>query len=340
MSLWSVSVPDESVPQKLGQGTDLFCVWSAITVRLWNIQHGKYSDIGGATDWVDYTLTLADVFQTRPKTGVEFWTRVQQRMLELNTDELQTQMKLISSDPELRVVQVQKWFPTFRWEGDDLIWEAKKSVQYDDNAQGLGLGFPLQVAQAFGLTTYDSVSKKWKLGPNMVPSYPTYEQPPADVSDALASTLQGPTRFLPPPRRKNGRYHPTWEWFKVYYHDPTNTNIHSIIFSKAVEWRMIHLNSSYQRLTNQLDTVMVYTDAVQSNTVNQVNVPLLRSLHLTRSGQGRVTVEPQQREWIPLNGTTLETLEFQCATPSGPLTDLSPGQTILTVGLKPIKTER
>ena len=340
MSLWSVSVPDESVPQKLGQGTDLFCLWSAITVRLWNIQHGKYSDTGGVTNWVNYSMTLADVFQTRPRTGVEFWTRVQQRMLELNTNELQTQMKLISSDPELRVVQVRKWYPTFRWEGDDLIWEAKKSVTYDENAQGMGLGFPLKVAQAFGLTTYDAVSKKWKLGPNMVPSYPTYEQPPPDVSDALASTLQGPTRFLPPPRLKDGRYHPTWEWFRTYYHDPTNTNVQMIIFSKAVEWRMIHLNSSYQRLTNQLDTVMVYTDAVQSNAVNHLNVPLLRSLHLTRGGQGRVTVEPKHREWIPLNGNTLETLEFQCATPSGPLTDLSPGQTILTVGLKPIKTER
>ena len=83
---------------------------------------------------------------------------------------------------------------------------------------------------------------------------------------------------------------------------------------------------------------MVYTDAVQSNTVNHRQVPLLRSLHLHRSGRGRVTVEPLHREWIPLNGQTLELLEFQLATPSGPLTDLSPGQTIVTLGLKPIKS--
>ena len=84
---------------------------------------------------------------------------------------------------------------------------------------------------------------------------------------------------------------------------------------------------------------MVYADAVQPNTVNRVKVPLLRSLPLNRQGQGRVTVEPLHREWIPLNGQTLELLEFQLATTSGPLTDLSPGQTIVTVGLKPIKTE-
>ena len=62
-------------------------------------------------------------------------------------------------------------------------------------------------------------------------------------------------------------------------------------------------------------------------------------MQLTRRGQGRLAVEPLHREWIPLNGNTLEILEFQLATTSGPLTDLSPGQTILTVGLKPIKTE-
>ena len=85
---------------------------------------------------------------------------------------------------------------------------------------------------------------------------------------------------------------------------------------------------------------MVYTDAVQSNAVNHRQVPLLRSLHLHRSGRGRVTVEPLHREWSPLNGQTLELLEFQLATPSGPLTDLSPGQTIVTLGLKPIKTDK
>ena len=92
-------------------------------------------------------------------------------------------------------------------------------------------------------------------------------------------------------------------------------------------------------MNNRWDTVMVYTDAVQPTVVNHRQVPLLRSLQLTHRGQGRLTVEPLHRKWIPLNGNTLETLEFQLATTSGPLTDLSPGQTILTVGLKPIKKE-
>ena len=116
-------------------------------------------------------------------------------------------------------------------------------------------------------------------------------------------------------------------------------NIPCVELSSALEWRFIRLNQSYEKLNNRLDTVMIYTDAVQSNTVNQVKVPLLRSVQLRRQGQGRLTVEPLHREWIPLNGNTLEILEFQLATPSGPLTDLSPGQTILTVGLKPIKTQ-
>ena len=83
---------------------------------------------------------------------------------------------------------------------------------------------------------------------------------------------------------------------------------------------------------------MVYTDAVLPNTVNRVKVPLLRSVQLNHRGQGRLTVEPVHREWIPLNGQTLETIEFQLATPSGPLIEFPKGQTIVTVGLKPIKS--
>lgn len=50
-----------------------------------------------------------------------------------------------------------------------------------------------------------------------------------------------------------------------------------------------------QRFSNRLDTVMIYTDAVQSTVVNQGKFPLLRSLQLNRRGQGRVTVDPL--EW-------------------------------------------
>ena len=45
------------------------------------VQGGKYTKITNEDDhWVSMFITLTDAFTTRPKTGVEFWTRVHQRI--------------------------------------------------------------------------------------------------------------------------------------------------------------------------------------------------------------------------------------------------------------------
>ena len=241
MSLWSLSVPDEAVEQKLGQGADTVCRFSDILVRLWNIRGGKYTDIGGEDKWVNYLVTLTDAVATRPKTGVEFWTRVHQRIQEIRTLKLQTQLeKDHVADPTLRVLQPQAWIPTFRWEGDDWILEANKGVPYDPKAQGLPFALPLKIAQAFGFIKQDPVTQKWSLGPNLVPSYPVYDQLPEEVSDSLAQTLQGPTLLLP--HKGNQKYNREWEWFRVYDRDPKDTLFDRVVLSNALEWRFIHLN--------------------------------------------------------------------------------------------------
>ena len=310
MSLWSVSVPDEAMNQSLGQDTDYLCLFGGIKA----------------------TLRLQEVFMTKPKTGVDLWHRAHQMILEKQTQGLQADKKTSGR----RVQQPERWYPTFRWEGEDWIKEADRSVSYNPSSWKSQFLIPLKIAEAFGFMTWDPVSRAWKLGPNLIPSYPTYEYQAEDVSSSLAQTLRGPTQ------RALLTYDvdsvaPKVDWFRLPYYYPGKLNIHCVDLSSALEWRFIHLNRSYQRFSNRSDTVMIYTDAVQSTTVNQGTFPLLRSLQLTRRGQGRVTVEPVHREWIPLNGTTLETLEFQLATPKGPLTELSPGQTIVTIGLKPIK---
>ena len=322
MSLWSLSVPDDTVEQTLGQGSDTVCSLAEIHVRLSNVQGGKYTAIEGEDAWIKYKILLTDVMVTRPKTGVAFWTRVHQRINEIRALKLQTEFE---KDTSKRVQQPQAWSPTFRWEGDDFILQANKGAHYEGRTHGFPFFIARKIAQAFGFVKQDPKTKAWSLGPNLVPSYPVYDKMPVTMADFTTYKPQGPTVYLPP-----NTFWKTWEWFRL-----SST---TLTLSNALEWRMIHLNRSFARLTNQLETVMVYTDAVQSNAVNHLQVPLLRSLHLHRSGRGRVTVEPLHREWVALNGNTLELLEFQCATPSGPLTDLSPGQTILTVGLKPIKT--
>ena len=325
MSLWSMSVPDEAVEQQLGQGTDIVCATADVMVRLSSSSEGKYTVIDGENAWSMHNVTLADIMATRPKTGVEFWTRALERIQELRTGKVRTEFE---KDTSKRVQEPFNMNPTFQWDGDDLILQANKLDHYDDRVMGIPWFITYKIAQAFGFAKQDPVTQAWSLGPNATPSYAVYDQMPLTMADFTTYKPEGPTVFLP--GKWNRRYNKQWEWYRFL-----NT---SVGFSTGLEWRFTNLNRSFERLINQLETVMVYTDAVQSNTVNHRQVPLLRSVHLHRSGRGRVTVEPKHREWIPLNGNTLDLLEFQLATASGPLTDLSPGQTIVTVGLKPIKS--
>lgn len=77
---------------------------------------------------------------------------------------------------------------------------------------------------------------------------------------------------------------------------------------------------------------MVYTDLVQSTVVGNGKFPLLRKLSVVR--QGRVTVEPYHREWVPVQANWIKRLEIQLSTPGGDLTHLSPGKTLVTIGLQ------
>ena len=330
MSLWSLSVPDEAVEQTLGQGTDYAVRFTDVMPRLFYMQGGKYTTIK-ISGWFRENFRLSDVMAVRPKTGAEFWRRVQQVMDELRTKRLRKEfISEYVKDSAVRLQQAQAYAATFRWEGDDWILQANKGAPYEQKIQGHPFAMSLKIAQAFGFVKQDPNTNKWSLGPNAVPSYPVYDQMPVATVGFTTYNPQGPTLFLP---HIGGK----WEWFRIKKKS-AYFQFDQVEFLNAVEWRFIHLNRSFARLTNQLETVMVYTDAVQSNAVNHRQVPLLRSLHLHRRGRGRVTVEPLHREWIPLNGNTLELLEFQLATASGPLTDLSPGQTIVTLGLKPIKS--
>ena len=70
MSLWSLSVPDGSVEQPLGKGTDLMIFFTGQKARIWNARDGKYRSHTTNTAVV-YPLRLKETFETHPKTGVE-----------------------------------------------------------------------------------------------------------------------------------------------------------------------------------------------------------------------------------------------------------------------------
>ena len=331
MSLWSLSVPDGAVEQPLGKDTEFVCLFAGIKARLWNVKKGKYRSHTVNT-WIQHVARLGEIFKTHPKTGVEMWQRVHQIMLEQQTHDLGKDRAMSS----WRVQQPEKWYPTIRWEGDDMILEANRNLFYQPTVRQSQILISLKIAEIFGFMKQDPKTKAWSLGPNLIPSYPLFNYTGHDIASTVTAPIKGPTRrALVTPDVDTST--PKVDWFRILMYHPNVEDIPSVELSSALEWRFIRLNRSYEQFLNR-DTVMVYADAVQPNTVNGVKVPLLRSVQLNHSGQGRLTVEPWHREWIPLNRQTLETLEFQLATPSGPLIELSPGQTIVTVGLKPIKS--
>ena len=107
-----------------------------------------------------------------------------------------------------------------------------------------------------------------------------------------------------------------------------------VYFSRALQWTFFKLNESLQSVFNTKETVMVYSDLVQSSVVGTGRYPLLREVTLERTSKGRVSIEPRHREWIPVRSKTIDIVEIELATASGPLTKLSDGQTIVTVGLQ------
>ena len=332
MSLWSLSVPDGAEEQPVGQDTDFMFFFGGIKARIWNARHGKYRSHTVNT-WVQYVVRLKEAFETQPKTGVELWQRVHQIMLEQQTHQLGEDRKLSNWE----VQQPEKWFPTVRWEGEDMILEADRNLFYQPYSRNRQVLISLKIAEIFGFMKQDPVTEKWSLGPNLIPSYPSFEYTGHDLTSAVTGIKGSTQRALMAFDVDSST--PRVDWFRLPKYNPGKENVPCVDLSSALEWRFIRLNRSYEQYLNR-DTVLVYTDVVQPNTVNRVKVPLLRSVQLNHSGQGRLTVEPLHREWIPLNGNTLELMEFQCASPSGPLIEFPPGQTIVTVGLKPIKTEK
>ena len=331
MSLWSLSVPDGGVNQPLGKDNDLLCYAVGVKARIWNYKNSKYRSHTINTH-VTRDIRLKQVFETRPKTGVALWQRVHQVLM----DEQTKQLGEDRARSNWLVQQPEKWFPTIRWEGEDMILEANHNLFYQPTRRYSQFILSLKIAQLFGFMKQDPKTKAWSLGPNLIPSYPLFNYTGHDITSAVTAPIKGPTRRALVTLDVDNTA-PEVDWFRLPHFYPGVENIPCVELSSALEWRFIRLNRSYEQFLNR-DTVMVYTDAVLPNTVNRVKVPLLRSVQLNHSGQGRLTVEPLHREWIPLNGQTLETIEFQLASPSGPLIEFPPGQTIVTVGLKSIKS--
>ena len=330
-SLWSLSVPDQELENKIVfQDTSQVILDFKFTIyRLggWSSSTKKYSSIN--TKAVNETLTIKDVMNesTPAQTGVEFW----QNCIRMMDETVVREMLEVKTDYSDVVVAVpQAWKPTFKWDGDDLVLEAvsKDNVVASGGTPYSWFAMSTKLAESFGFIQYSKLFKTYILGDNASAVYPLYDEKGTSMSPGILTSvpgLKGQTRAvtLTPdvdttdPKLATAKF----ENNKMY-------------FSRAVQWRFRRLNESFDKLHNRKEVVMVYTDLVQSTTVGNGRFPLLRKLSVDRKGSGRVTVEPFHREWVPLQTNWVESVEIQLSTPGGELTHLSPGKTLITVGLQ------
>ena len=340
-SLWSLSVPDQELQNKtLFQDTSQVILDFKFTIyRLsgWSNAQKKYQTL--VTVPKNETLTVKDVMNesTPAQTGVEFWQNCVRMMDETVMREA---LEVKTDYASVPVAVPQAWKPTFKWDREDLVLEAVS----EDNVVTSGASptpyswFAMSdsLAVAFGFIQYSKLFKRYILGDNASVVHDTgiiaqnalYDEKGTSISPGILTAtpgLKGPTRAatLTPdvdttdPKLDTAKF----ENNKMY-------------FSRAVQWTFCRLNESFDKLHNGKEVVMVYTDLVQSTVVGNGKFPLLRKLSVDRKGSGRVTVEPYHREWVPLQTNWIEIVEFQLSTPGGELTHLSPGKTLVTVGLR------
>ena len=266
---------------------------------------------------------------TPAQTGVEFWQNCVRKFDQAVTEEA---LALKTANENVPVAVPEEWKPTFKWDGDELMLEA---VSKDNVATGTLVRVPYSwfaveenLAKTFGFFKYDKTANKNVLGDNVTGRYPLYDEKGTSISPGILTSvpgLKGPTRAAQLTTDVD-QTDPEVDLYKFQ-----NGRVY---FSRALEWRFRRLNESFDKLHNGKEVVMVYTDLVQSTVVGNGRFPLLRKLSVDRKGSGRVTVEPFHREWVPLQTNWIEVVEFQLSTPGGELTHLSPGKTLITVGLQ------
>ena len=327
-SLWSLSVPDEELPNKIVfQDTlEVILDFKFTLYKLSVYSGGKYQTMTLIPK--TSTLKVEEVMnETTPaQTGVEFWQNCV-RMIE-ETIFLET-LAAQNDNTALPVAIPEAWKPTFKWDGEDLVLEAVSSdLMTSGNVPYSWFAMSINLAKSFGFIKYDKTLNQNILADNASVLYPLYEEKGTKIADSILTTnpgLKGPTRaakVTPDVDNTNPKLATAkFDQGKIY-------------FSRAVQWTFRRLNESFDRMHNTKEVVMVYTDLVQSSTVGNGRFPLLRKLSVDRRGGGRVTVEPFHREWVPLQTNWIEVVEFQLSTPGGALTHLSPGKTLVTVGLR------
>ena len=335
-SLMSLTVPDQGQSNAViaaDPHTKVMKFKMSYMVR--KFQLGTYRRMEIKT--VDCALELEEIMNANQivATGSQFWKRVMQ---EVHNNIMAALMKkqfdmLVANRDERPIVSVKKIaMPQLTWKEDSLVIQVvpKKDLLNVNQITTMEFYINLDIALKFGLLLKKSGSgtgtSTYRLGPNLQYTCPseTYD----------SSTMPSGSQF---------RQYYNWEGEQYmgvnYTSNPftitTADNVTWLRLHMAFEWRLNNLDASFEKMVGtRKRTVMVYSDLVESTVVGSGKYPLLREVQLLRTGDGESTAEPLHHQWIKLRGQQLEMVEVEIASTGGTLAILSPGKTLVTVGLK------
>ena len=299
------------------------------------------------TKTVDCEVELEEIMNANQivTTGSMFWQRVMQEVnnkIMHNVTMEQIRRLVLEQDEKPIVTAKKNAIPQLSWKRGSLVIQAlsTKDLFKADKDTITDLFINLAVALKFGLVrekTGQSNPTEYEMGPNLQYTLPT-------VSYGSRTTPKG-SQNRTPYNWEGEQYmgiKPSLMFGNIAanvagdpFHVVTKDGVKFLHLSLTVEWRLNNLDASFEKIVGTSKrTVMVYSDLVESTVVGSGKYPLLWEVQLLRTGEGESTVEPLHYQWVKVRGKQMESLEVEIATPSGPLVVLSPGKTLVTIGLK------
>ena len=266
--------------------------------------------------------------------GVMFWKRVMQEVHNSIMKIIATKQKnvLLTNRDERPIVSVKKTgMPQLTWKGDSLVISAvaRWNLLNQNQAAMVEFYINLDIALKFKFVVAKSGlhnTVKYELGPNLQYTLPK--------SIYNRHTMPTGDQFRTYYNWKGEQYHGV-NYVNDPFHVITKEGVKYLRLHMSFEWQLNNLNAAFEKIVGtSRRTVMVYSDLVESSVVGSGKYPLLREVQSLKTGQGESAVEPLHYQWVKVRGNQIKSLEVEIATPSEPLSVLSPGKTLVTIGLK------
>ena len=335
-TLLSMSVPDQ------GQSNGVIATNPHTIVIKFNITFLTRKVINGSYRRVSFTtkeclVKLEEIMSWKqPVTsGNLFWQRVMQEVHNKNMQQLMVEQKYAwthERDERPHASLKKNWMPTMTWKDHALILHAVREGELLNFTKTKALTtfvIHLAVAEKFGFIEQPQGVTGYKLGPNLQFILPTvaYDNQTQPVGPSFRRDMNWIGEHFSGIQPTHVNREVTDQVFQVKNNE--------LRLSRMVQWQFNNLNAPFEKLMGSSKrTVMVYTDVVESTVRGSGKFPLLREVQLLRTGEGESTVEPLHHQWMKVRGNQFEIVEVEIATPSGLLAILTPGKTIVTIGLK------